>query len=54
MNRSELWAKLKTAGITQSKRQDCPSDSDLKIVIGHTTVSAKALIDFICSLDTKG
>lgn len=51
MNRDKLWHLLKQHGITQSTRPDCPPDADLKIVIQHTPVSAKALIDFICSLD---
>lgn len=53
MNRDTLWSRMKTAGITQSKRQDCPPDVDLKIVLQHAQVSAKGLIDFLCSLDSK-
>lgn len=51
MNRVELWKKLKDSGITRSQLPNPPSDSELKIVIQHAQVSAKALLDFICSLD---
>lgn len=53
MTRDELWQRLKQAGITQSRRADCPPDADLKIVVQHCQVSAKGLIDFLCSLDQK-
>lgn len=53
MNRNELWQKLKASGITQSNRLDCPPDADLAIVIRHSPVSSKALIDFICALDQR-
>lgn len=51
MTRAQLWELLKKHGITQSKRPDCPPDTDLGVVIRHSTVSSKALVDFICSLD---
>lgn len=53
MNRQKLWELLKQAGITKSIRQDCPPDADLKLVIAHSQVHAKTLIDFICGLDKK-
>ena len=51
MTRAQLWERLKLAGITRSTRPETPSDSELKIVIQHSQVSQKALLDFICSLD---
>jgi hypothetical protein len=53
MNRQELWNKMKQYGITQSKRVDFPPDQDLKIVIQCAQVSAKGLVDFLLSLDSK-
>ncbi len=44
---------MKTAGITQSKRPDCPPDPDLKVVIQCAQVSAKGIVDFLLSLDSK-
>lgn len=51
MTRQELWEAIKKHSITHSKRPDCPSDADLKIVITCTQASAKQLVDFLCSLD---
>ncbi len=53
MTRAELWEQLKKAGITQATHNHVPDDFGLKIVIAHAPISAKALIDFICSLDSK-
>ena len=52
MTRAELWTRLKLSGITRSVRPECPSDSELKIVIQHAQVSQKALLDFLCNLDS--
>ena len=51
MNRQELWERMKKAGITHSKRADCPPDPDLKVVLSCCQMSAKGIIDFLCGLD---
>ena len=51
MNRQQLWDRMKKSGITHSKRADCPSDADLKVVITCCQMSAKGIVDFLCSLD---
>ena len=53
MKRQELWDRMKKAGITHSKRADCPPDADLKVVITCCQMSAKGMIDFFCSLDEQ-
>lgn len=51
MKRQELWDRMKKAGITHSTRPDCPPDPDLKVVITYCQMSAKGIVDFLCSLD---
>ena len=53
MNRQQFWDRMKKAGITHSKRADCPPDADLKVVITCCQMSAKGMIDFFCSLDEQ-
>ncbi len=53
MKRQELWERMKKAGITNSKRADCPPDPDLKVVLQCCQTSAKGIVDFLCSLDDK-
>lgn len=54
MKRQDLWDRMKKAGITQSKRLDCPPDPDLKVVLSCCQTSAKGIIDFLCGLDGSG
>ncbi len=51
MKRQELWERMKKAGITHSKRADCPPDQDLKVVLQCCQMGAKGIIDFLCGLD---
>ena len=51
MKRAELWERMKKAGITHSKRAECPPDPDLKVVLQCCQMSAKGIIDFLCGLD---
>lgn len=53
MTRQQLWDRMKKAGITHSKRLDCPPDGDLKVVFACCQVSAKGMVDFLCGLDGK-
>ena len=52
MNRQQLWDRMKRAGITHSKRPDCPPDPDLKVVLACCQISAKGIVDFLCGLDS--
>jgi len=53
MTRQQLWDRMKKAGITPSKRPDCPPDADLKVVLQCCQMSAKGIIDFLCPLDEQ-